>query len=318
MYIIAIDGGGTKTIAILANEKGEVLGKRKTGLSNYQIIGKENFKKLIVGLVDDFIKCYHIKKSDVSKISLGLAGAGRENEKKEIIEILERIGFDSIVENDAVIALIGALGGKPGVVIISGTGSIAVGKNEKNEIARAGGWGYILGDEGSGFYIGKNALIYALKEYDGRGEKTILTELIKERLKISNIEKVIPMVYSGELTRVDISDMARFVFEASEKKDKIANIILNNAGRELGLLAYAVIKKLKFKSEAIDIGLVGGIFKQKEYLLKSIKSAIPYNVNFKPPRFPPVIGAFLMGLEKIDEEVLKTLDYEVIRYKLWD
>jgi N-acetylglucosamine kinase-like BadF-type ATPase len=242
---------------------------------------------------------------------------GRENEKKEVHGILKDNDFNNIVENDAVIALIGALGGKPGVVIISGTGSIALGKNEKGEIARAGGWGYILGDEGSGFYIGKNALIYALKEYDGRGEKTILTKMIKDNLRISNIEEVVPMSYSGKFTRTDVSNLAKLVFEASRKGDKIANVILNKAGKELGWLAYAVIKKLKFESKNIDIGLVGGVFKDKEYLLDAIRSVVPYNISFREPRFPPVVGALLMGLESIDEETLKRLNHEVTKYKLW-
>lgn len=317
MYIIGIDGGGTKTIAILGNEKGNILGKKEIGPSNYQVIGRENLKKLIIGLIDNLIKDSHIKKSEISKISLGLAGAGRENEKREIQTILKNAGFDSIVENDAVIALIGALGGKPGVVVIAGTGSIALGKNENNEIVRAGGWGYILGDEGSGFYIGKNALIYALKEYDGRGKKTILTEMIKQNLKISDTEEIVPMVYSGKLTRAGIADLAKLVFKAAKKGDKIASVILNKAGQELGLLAYAVIKRLKFETKDIDIALIGGIFKQKEFLLEPIKSVIPYNINFKEPRFPPVVGAFLMGLEKIDEDILGRLDSEVVKYKLW-
>ncbi len=317
MYIIGIDGGGTKTKAILANERGEVLGEKEIGQSNYQIIGRENFRKLIIGLIDDLIKGSRIEKGKISKVSLGLAGVGREGEKKDVHSILKDVGFDSIVENDAVIALVGALGGKPGVVIISGTGSIALGKNEKNQIARAGGWGYILGDEGSGFYIGKNALIYALKEYDGRGEKTILTEMIRNYLKISNVEEVVPMIYSGTLTMADVSNLAKLVFEAGRKKDRIANIILTEAGKELGLLAYAVIKRLKFKGKNIDIGLIGGIFKEKEYLLKSIRSVIPYNINFKEPRFPPVVGALLMGLKNINEEILKRLDYDVVEYKLW-
>ncbi|MDO9575766.1 MAG: BadF/BadG/BcrA/BcrD ATPase family protein [bacterium] len=317
MYVIGVDGGGTKTKAILANDRGEVLGEKEIGQSNYQIIGRENFKKTIIGLINDLIKDSRIEKGKISKVSLGLAGVGRENEKKDVQNILRDAGFYSIVENDAVIALIGALGGKSGVVIIAGTGSIALGKNESNEIARAGGWGYILGDEGSGFYIGKNALIYALKEYDGRGKKTILTEMIKQNLKISNTEEVIPMVYSGKLTRAGIADLAKLVFKAARTGDKIANVILDKAGNELGLLAYAVIKRLKFKSKEVDIGLVGGIFKEKEYLLEPIKSVIPYNINFKEPRFSPVVGALLMGLETINEDILGRLDFEVVKYKLW-
>lgn len=311
MYIIGVDGGGTKTTAILANREGQIVAKKEVGPSNYQVAGKKKFKRLVLDIIDNLTGSSHIKKSEISKISLGLAGVGRENEKKEVHGILRDIGFDSIVENDAVIALMGALGGKPGVVIIAGTGSIALGKNDKDEIARAGGWGYILGDEGSGFYIGKNALIYALKEYDGRGEKTILTEMINKKLKISNIEEVVPLIYSGKLTKTEVAGLAKLVFEASRKKDKIANIILNEAGKELGLLAYAVIRKLEFKSKSIDMSLIGGIFKEKEHLLEPMRAVIPYNINFIEPRFPPVVGAFLMGLEKIDEEVLKTLDYEV-------
>jgi len=313
-YIIGIDGGGTKTLGILINEKADLLAKAELGPSNYHVLGKTKLKELIGELVAELIEQSKIA-PEVDAICVGLAGAGREKERNEVTKLVKELkcAKEVLAEHDASIALAGALGGKPGIMIIAGTGSIAFGRNADGKTARAGGWGYLLGDEGSGFYIGQKALIAALKEWDGRGEKTKLTEMITTEYGVSNIEGIIEKVYSEKLKSKGIGKIAPLVFKAAKEGDKIARTIVENAGRELGTLANAVMRTLNL-TENVEIALVGSIFKQKEFLLGSLRNAIPpeANVTFCEPRFPPVIGAVLLALKKIgvktDEKLLAKLE----------
>ena len=300
-YVIGIDGGGTKTLGILINENVDLLAKAETGPSNYQILGKVKLKERIGNLVAKLMKESKINHK-VDAICLGLAGAGRKKERNEITRLVSELNCAKqiLVEHDAAIALAGALGGNPGIIIIAGTGSIAFGRNANGKTARAGGWGYLLGDEGSGFYIGQKAIIAALKEYDGRGEKTKLTEMIMNEYKVSNIEGIIEKVYSEKLKSKGIAEIAPLVFEAAHDGDKIAEAIVKDAGRELGTLAAAVMEALNL-TENVEIALIGSIFREKGLLLSYLRNAIPtkVNVTFCEPRFSPVIGAALVALEKI-------------------
>jgi N-acetylglucosamine kinase-like BadF-type ATPase len=300
-YIIGIDGGGTKTLGILVNENANLLAKAELGPSNYHVLGKLKLKELIGSLVDKLIKQSKIA-PEVDAICVGLAGAGRENERNEVTKLVKELNCAKqiLAEHDASIALAGALGGNPGIMIIAGTGSIAFGRNADGKTARAGGWGYLLGDEGSGFYIGQKALIAALKEWDGRGEKTKLTDIIINEYGVSNIEGIIEKVYSEKLKSKGIGKIAPLVFKAAKNGDRVAKGIVEEAGRELGTLASAVMEALGL-TKNVEIALVGSIFKQKELLLDSLRDAVPSeaNVTFCAPRFPPVIGAALLALKKI-------------------
>ena len=304
-YVIGIDGGGTKTLGILINENTDLLAKAELGPSNYQILGKAKLKEQTGDFVARLIKKSNINYK-VDAICVGLAGAGREKERNEVTKLVKELNCakEVLAEHDASIALAGALGGNPGIIIIAGTGSIAFGRNADGKTARAGGWGYLLGDEGSGFYIGQKALIAALKEYDGRGEKTKLTDMIMNEYVVSNIEGIIEKVYSDKLKSKGIAKIAPLVFKAAKDGDKVAEGIVEEAGRELGTLATAVMRALNL-TENVEIALVGSIFKQKELLLGSLRNAIPAkaNVAFCDPRFPPVIGATLLALRKIGVKI---------------
>lgn len=182
-YIVGVDGGGTKTTAVVTDATGAVIGLGRGGAGNYQTIGLDNATDAIAsaigGAIQEAASTGGIAPADLDNeliVVLGLAGADRPRDKanlqKALMAKLPAKPRYLVIENDARIALAGATGGKPGVVLIAGTGSIALGIDEQGQTIRCGGWGPILGDEGSGYAMGKAALIAVMRDYDGRGPST--------------------------------------------------------------------------------------------------------------------------------------------------
>ncbi|MCK9212639.1 MAG: hypothetical protein M0P61_17565, partial [Ignavibacteriaceae bacterium] len=197
------------------------------------------------------------------------------------------------VESDARIALEGAFSGKPGSILIAGTGSIMFGKDKDGNIHRVGGFGRFIGDEGSGYSIGKKALTAIAKSFDGRGKKTILSELIAEKFGIVSSEKLITEVYKNNF---DIASVAPLVLQAAEMMDEIAVQIIESETDELILHIKAM--KEKIKEEVLSIAFIGGILRDKniysDLFTKKINEQIP-NCHVKSPDHPPEYGAILMA-----------------------
>lgn len=319
-YVIGVDGGGTKTEFVLLDFSGAVIGKFKGDTTNYQVVGGKRLKEELIKGFEEIIKMTNISQNKISSIFLGLAGAGRKTDRDEITALFSDTDFAGkiFVDSDAMVALAGAFGTAPGIIIISGTGAICFGKNSTGEIVRSGGWGYLLGDEGSGYFMGREALIAALKDFDGRGEKTKLRNRLEEHFEISAIDQVIPYIYQNKIDRVAIADLARIVFELANQGDLIAEQIVRQTGRELGMLAKAVAHRLDSENNEIKVALIGSIFKQKDQLINEISKElyeISWNVEISDPMFEPQYGAALLALQKseieIDETLLKNIKYSI-------
>ena len=200
---------------------------------------------------------------------------------------------------DAEIALFGTTLGEPGLVVIAGTGSICLGKNEKGKLAISGGWGPLAGDEGGGAGIAQAALHRVAKASDGRGVPTALSARASEYFRASGPENLIVAIYSPQVDNSRIAGFARVVVETALKGDKIAIEILQDAGRELGVAACAVLKQLKLDRQKIPIGCVGGVFQAGELLTKPMLETI-HKVAPKAfltePLMKPSHAAALMAL----------------------
>jgi len=319
-YVIGVDGGGTKTEFVLLDYSGNIIGRERGDSTNYQAVGGAKLKQELINCYNRLLNSTNVSSSKIEQIFLGLAGAGRESDRKEIIALFRDTEFDGkiAVDSDAMVALAGAFGTGPGIIVISGTGAICFGKNSKGTIVRAGGWGYLLGDEGSGYFIGREAIIAALKDLDGRGEKTNLREKIAEHFKLSSIDQIIPQVYQNRIDRIAIANLAPIVFEQTNRGDAIAEEIIRTAGKELGKLAKAVAQQLNFEADEIKVALIGSIFKQKDMLINEISKElyeISWNVEIIDPMFAPQYGAALVALQKagieINEELLKNLQQSI-------
>jgi len=319
-YVIGVDGGGTKTEFVLLDFSGNIIGRERGESTNYQVVGGEKLKQELIDCFSRLLNSTNVSSNKIEQIFLGLAGAGRESDRKEIVALFRDTDFSEkiTVDSDAMVALAGAFGTRPGIIIISGTGAICFGKNSEGRVVRAGGWGYLLGDEGSGYFIGREAIIAALKDLDARGEKTKLRKKLEEHFELSSIDQIIPQVYQNRIDRVAIANLAPIVFEQTNQGDTIAEEIIRNTGKELGRLAKAVAQKLNFKADEIKVALIGSIFKQKDMLINEISKElyeVSWNVEIIDPMFAPQFGAAMVALQKsgieINEQLIKNLQYSI-------
>jgi N-acetylglucosamine kinase-like BadF-type ATPase len=314
-YVVGIDGGGTKTAGRLVDLNGRVVARAAGGPTNYQIVGAEGVRREIPRLVEDLFAAAGLEKQQLASIVLGLAGVGRPGEPERVARLIGNLQLARkvVVDNDAMIALVGALGDQPGLILIAGTGSIALGTNERGQRVRVGGWGYLLGDEGSGFFIARAALSAVMRAYDGRERQTVLTEKLVEALGLSDPQEIIPRVYGKQMSHTEMAELAPAVFQAAREEDPVATGIIRSAGRELGLMAAAAIRKLELTGR-VKIGLVGSLFKSRDLLQDAIAEALGDDIQaeFISPRMDPAAGAVLVALKEagveLTEEIMARLE----------
>jgi N-acetylglucosamine kinase-like BadF-type ATPase len=196
-------------------------------------------------------------------ICLGIAGVDREDEARTVRAIMQRIGRRSrlLVVNDALIALVAGARDAPGVVIIAGTGSIVYGRNAAGEAARAGGWGHMIGDEGSGYWIGREALAAVMRAGDGRGPETALTDEVLAHFEIVDVSRLPKIVYDQEMPRVNVAALGPLVDRVAAQGDATAAGILERAADELALAARSVAARLEMRGDAFTFHLAGGVFR---------------------------------------------------------
>src|SRR5712691_4992190 len=259
MHVLGIDAGGTKTVCLLADEDGSVLAEARGGGANLQAVGELEVEKVLHHVMEMAIGDREIRPE---AICLGIAGVDRPQDSDAVRGIMKRIGFKvrTLVVNDALVALTAGAGDAPGVVVIAGTGSIAYGRNATGRAARAGGWGHILGDEGSGFWIGRRALAAVMRQSDGRGPTTRLTELILTRMGLTDPAELIHEVYDRNVRQQGIAALAPLVQQAHDAGDAVASGLLERAARELVAAAASVISRLGMRGAAFPTVLAGGIF----------------------------------------------------------
>ena len=220
-----------------------------------------------------------------------------------MLPAIERLNLADrvILDHDASIALAGALACQPGVVVLAGTGAMAFGMNRSGEKRRAGGWGSILGDEGSAYYIGWRALAAACRAYDGRGPETTLITRLMEHLGLGDFTDIVKEIYGKQTLPGKIASLAPLVSRAAKDGDEVAAIILKDAAEELALAASAVIEGLNMQDEAFEIAVSGSVFKAGEHLVTSfskyLRSTAPH-AEIIAPRFEPAMGAVFLALQK--------------------
>lgn len=260
--VLGLDGGGTKTRCLAADTSGRVLGEGLSGASNYQVVGLEAAAAAVRAAAEAALAAAGAHMSDVVAVCAGLAGVGRPEDQAAMREALAFFRPAKLeVVPDARVALAGALAGQPGVVVISGTGSIAFGLDQAGKTHRAGGWGWILGDEGSGYQIGRQALVAALAAQDGTGPATVLTERISDTWKLERLDQAIRRVYADlPQAKADMAALAPLVMAAAADGDAAAKEILARAGHDLGTVAAAVLRRLALPPGTPElVTIIGGV-----------------------------------------------------------
>jgi N-acetylglucosamine kinase-like BadF-type ATPase len=271
------------------------------GPCNINSMGKEAVAKMLKELLNDILEEAKLSMEDIKVLCIGTAGVDRPSDKAIMEEIIRAAGFTgkTIITNDAVTALYGGVGGAEGVILISGTGSICYGRNSEGETKRAGGWGHLIGDEGSGYYIGINAINRIARAHDGVEERTVMSDLILEHLKLENATGLIEYVYRSGAGKSEIASLARLVDEAYTQGDSIAEEILLKAAFELFLISKAVIDSLKLNSKEATLAVNGSVIEKNQCISSEFKRLMKRNyplvevVNMKNDA---AYGAVLMAI----------------------
>jgi glucosamine kinase len=288
LHVLGIDAGGTKTVCLLADAQGRTIAESRGPGANLHAAGELAVEKALHEVMEEAIGERPIVPS---AICLGIAGVDRDDEAGIVRAIMRRIGYKSrvLVVNDALIALVAGAGDAPGIVLIAGTGSIAYGRSAAGEAARAGGWGHMIGDEGSGYWIGREALAAVMRAGDGRGPATGLTGEVLAHFSVSDVSRLPRIVYDRELPRVAVAELGPFVQRMGEQGDAVATRILERAVDELVLAAQSVATRLEMRGDAFTFYLAGGAFR-----------AVPWLATALPARLVEV--APRAQVEKLDRE----------------
>src|SRR5262245_32102568 len=307
-YYLGIDGGGTKTHAVITNSNYDILGEGFSGGANPLRIGLEEAVSHIDEAVTEACEQAGISRSRIDSACAAIAGINHpihyHTMKDALDEVLQIAELELVT--DARAALEGALDGKPGVVVIAGTGSIAIGINKEGQQARAGGFGPTLSDEGSGYDIARRALKAVVASYDGRSPQTKLSQLICDKLGVASAGDLPGVIYNSDSEPVDIAPLAELVDEAAREGDQVAREILSAAGGDLGRLAVSVVGKLALGNQPFRVACVGSVFRSGDLVLRPLREAvlsIAPNALIGPPLYPPAIGAVKLARDQFAKDL---------------
>lgn len=303
MYILGLDCGGTASKALLATGDGHVLGYGDGGPANYVVNGVDGVVRSALQAMQGCLTQVPLDLPALQDqgvyLALGVSGAGRELEMNDVQQAFQTVGFDQVVvSHDAAIALLGALGGADGVVVIAGTGSIAYGL-EKEQSTRIGGWGYLLGDEGSAFWISLRALQQVMWGFDGRTRQDpILYGAVQEYFEVSDAAQLVPLLYQTPLNRGNIGGFSKEITRLAHQGHGFSQEVLAEAGRQLGNLAVAALRNLGLVEKKGRVGVSGGVFAAGQWVLPFMQEQIwqvAPNQTLTLPDFDPAAGAVLMA-----------------------
>lgn len=300
-YFIGVDGGASKTAALVVDEHGNTVGTGLAGGSNHLRVGIEVATRNIERAVNIAMVEAGIAMRNVEYAYCGIAGSDHPVHRQRVIESLQ-IFFprgNFIVDTDARVALTGAVGFGGGIVIISGTGSVAFGRNEEGLESRAGGWGPTLGDEGSGYWIAREGLSAIVRAHDGRGFATRMTDLLCDEYDMCSPDDLPRFVYAATTHADDIARYGRLVIEAAHAGDDVAREILTRGGSELAECVLAIARKLHMTDQEFPVAYVGGAFHAAEMLLSPMRLRIQRDApgaTLIPPKRSPVEGAAMMAM----------------------
>ncbi|HET8769550.1 MAG TPA: BadF/BadG/BcrA/BcrD ATPase family protein, partial [Gemmatimonadaceae bacterium] len=298
--VVGVDGGGSKTHVVVANERGKELAA-VTGAASAVRPGEAlESAELIGGLVRDALAM--AEQEDRPRVLVvGVAGVGREPERRALLRALEGEAIDEEVQvvTDADIAIEDAFGAEgAGILLVSGTGSVAFGRGPSGELRRCGGWGPVCGDEGSGAWIGRRALSVVTSSHDQREPETRLVGAVLTALELDEVDDLV--AWAAQATPKDLAALAVPVVTLASERDLRANSICTIAAEELVLHVRTLARQL-FTDEraAVPVARAGGMLKRGSFLRRLVehrlKSAVPGSV-LHAEEVQPARGAVRLAL----------------------
>lgn len=303
--VFGADGGGTKTLGVLADRSGTELARMQVGPGNPNVAGVDAAARNLLELVGGCCELAKRSPHEIGAAVFGLAGVGSLVVRSSLEEALRVLaaprGWSSLpmfLETDARIALEGAFGGGPGIVLIAGTGSNVIGKLPTGEVASVGGWGRVLGDEGSGYAIGLEAARAVAREIDGRGDAPRLRTLLADRFGWTSRDHVIAAVYQEKF---DLASVAPVVLGAAAEGDASAVRILESAAQQLAATLRALAVRME-GGTPVGVVFTGGLIDHDTpyagILQRAIGTTVP-GAEVVPPLYPPAKGAVILAQQRL-------------------
>lgn len=296
-FYAGIDGGGTKTTVICRNADGSDLDKRLFGPFNINGIGEKAFFAMLEDIVS-----YLSSLGTCTALCIGAAGISNQTMQNLVSSAMKKANIERWkLVGDHEIALFGALEGRSGIGLIAGTGSICFGRGVDGRLERSGGWGHLIGDEGSGYGLGRDALGYVARQLDGIGQETLITRLLAQKMGLASRSDIISYVYSHDKTAV--SDLSPIVEEAYFQSDSAAVSIVKANAQALVTIVASVAEKLSLSPARV--ALLGGLISHKtcmrDELVSLLGKARP-DLTCIEPVFDAATGAVMMAGEMLDEQ----------------
>jgi len=301
-YFAGIDSGGTKCEIVICNDEKKILFKKTFPGIHYSVSGAEDYSDTVTGYLNESIKRCRLNRDYLKGLCLGVAGARQSKDRKKLkLLFKKKSGINNfLVTTDAMTALYGAFEGGEGIILICGTGSVLYGYSRtagRIGIIRVGGWGRIIGDEGSGYWIGKRALNLITKEFDLKKDHKSLSLLSKELMKEFGInsENVNEKIFRNE---IKLQELAPPVIKSAEKNCKLGMKIVAEAVDHLTGLIKTYLK-LSDRKTPIEIAFIGSIIENRNILSETLKKEILKFkiVNVTKKRHAPSFGAVLLAMD---------------------
>lgn len=311
--VLGLDGGGTQTRVIAADLTGKVVGTGLSGACSMAAVTPPEAIAATLAAADDALSQAGRDRAAVSSFCAGVAGYSSTNRRMQFTASLQQAfpGALVTVEPDYVIALSGAAGGGPGVLVIAGTGSVAYGENTAGETHKTGAYGYLIDDSGSGYGVGRLALAAVMQAADGTGPITALTKRVLDHLQLTGLSEIVPGVYGGGLSRVRIASLSKVVAAAAaDDRDSVARAILMRAGGTLAHLVQGITQRLFAEANApFPVVQVGGLWSAGDALTdvfaRSLRRFAPAAV-ITEPLHSPVEGAVQIALRSLSRAQKKS------------
>jgi len=286
---LGVDGGQSGTTALVGDESGRVVGIGRGGPCNH--VGKAEGREKFFRAVGECLRESGFEGAQFDAVCMGFSG-GAEDKGAYVRELIRAERY--FITHDAAIALTGATAGEPGVITIAGTGSIAFGRNAAGRTARAGGWGYVFGDEGGGFDLVRQALRAALRHEEGWGPQTRLLDALLAATGAASANDLLHRFYTDEYPRGRVAKFAKLVDQVARDGDPVAQEILTAAAQQLTTLAGAARGQIFNQGEACRISYIGGVFRS-EILLGRFRTLMDLTDGNQvtAPEYGPAAGALI-------------------------
>ncbi|MFJ7665872.1 N-acetylglucosamine kinase [Lysinibacillus sp. NPDC097195] len=315
MYVLAIDGGGTKTCAVICDEQGTIYAQVMTSRSNPTAMDAHDFEATVHDLLQNLRKQTPHLFTAIHSCFAGMAGV-KEKQAEGIVERIIRQYVDTsttvVIENDALIALYAGTLGQAGIVQIAGTGAITMGFNHQGKCNRVGGWGYLFDDEGSGYDLGIQALKAIFQNYDQRAQPTALTEVIVQHFAVECVPQVIESVYGAEHPRTVIAPLGKYVFQIAQQGDDIAKRIVQDVCDKYFQAIKTCYASMEWAQGDVPVVLAGSVFANNKMIVPRLQQCALVNqlpLRFMLPTLEPiggaVVGAFKMAQIQLDRQFVQ-------------